>query len=249
VARRRLAPPLARLALAWWGLGWCVACDSQADRGYPGEPLVTLRGQVEATPPLPPLEAAILWQLAPPPAVGDQELATRAPVQGGFPAAFTVRLYQPPPAAARRTLRDGEVSFARGTAAAVPFGIAAAAVGALAGASNPSYGVDPDHWIVHLDADVPQSSLMAWWLGAALPRGFHLLRVTALDPSCLPPAELEACVGALVVRGVPDDGTQVPGTARGFCLAPYRLAPTAGGELIVLRLGASGTPPPGGGCP
>jgi hypothetical protein len=245
------APPRSRaVALAPLALAAAVAgCDAQADRDYPGEPLATLDGRVVGGgPALPPLEAAMLWQRGPPPSIGDQELATRVPVESGFPATFTIRLYQPPPPSARRSLLPGEVSFARGNAAALPYGIAAGMVSALPAAENPSYGVDVDHWVVHLEADVPGSSLTAWWLGAALPAGYHLLRVDAVDPACIPDAELELCVGTLVARGVPDDGTQAPGTARGFCLAPYRLSPAPPGELILLTLGTY-APPASGACP
>jgi hypothetical protein len=249
-AVRTAAPRSRALALAAVALATAAAgCDAQADRDYPGEALVTLRGQVAGIPPLPPLEAAMLWQRGPPPSVDDQELATRAPVESGFPAAFTIRLYQPPPTAARRSLLPGEVSFARGNAAAVPYGVAAGMVPQLADAENPSYGVDVGHWVVHLEADVPRSSLTAWWLGAAFPAGYHLLRVTAVDPACIPAAELELCVGTLVSRGVPDNGTQDPGTARGFCLAPYRLSPAPPDELIVLALGTYDPPAGGGPCP
>jgi hypothetical protein len=238
VARRAAgrARSLGALALAIAA----AACDPQADRHYPGEPLLTVHGQVSGTPPLPPLEAAMLWQRGPPPSTDDQELATRAPVESGFPAAFTIRLYQPPPAAARRTLAPGEVSFARGNAAAVPFGIASERVDALPTAGSPSYGVDVDHWVIHLDADVPRRSLTGWWLGAALPAGYHLMRVAAVDPDSIGEAELEACVGALIVLGVTDDGTSDPGTARWFCLAPYRLSPAPPDDLIVLHLGTYG---------
>lgn len=241
--RRLPALALAALALAASAPG----CDAQADRSYQGEPLVTLRGQVAGDPPLPPLEAAMLWQRGPPPTTNDQELATRAPVEAGFPAAFTIRLYQPPPAAARRALAPGEVAFERGNAAAVPYGVAATAVAALPAAGSPSYGVDVAHWVIHLDRDVPASSLTAWWLGAALPAGYHLLKVTAVDPLCIPPADLDACVGALVIRGVPEDGSGGPGTARWWCLQPYRLAPAPPDDLIVLRLGVYA--PPDTACP
>src|SRR6266481_7469470 len=85
------------------------ACDPQADAGYLGEPLMTLQGHVTSSGPMPALEAAMLWQRGAPPSTNDQELATRAPVQTGFPARFTLHLYQPPPAAARRTLAAGQV--------------------------------------------------------------------------------------------------------------------------------------------
>jgi hypothetical protein len=244
---RRAGAAAAVAALGLW-LAAGAGCDAQADRDYQGEALATLRGQVQGTPPLPPLEAAMLWQRGPPPSTDDQELATRARVESGFPAVFTMRLYQPPPAAARRALRAGEVGFARGNAAAVPYGIANDAVPALPAAPGSPYGVDLEHWIVHLAADVPPGSLTAWWLGAPLPAGYHLLDVTAVDPSCLGGAALEACVATLVGLGVPDDGTASDGTARGFCLAPYRLAPAPADALIVLRLGAPG-PPPGETCP
>jgi hypothetical protein len=237
----RAVPALAAaLALAASAPG----CDAQADRDYPGEPLVTLRGEIAGDPPPVPLEAAMLWQRGPPPSTNDQELATRAPVEAGFPARFTIRLYQPPPAAARRTLATGEVSFARGNAAAVPYGIAAGNVPTLPGSTGGSYGVDVDHWVIHLDRTVPANSLTAWWLGAALPAGYHLVKVTAVDPLCITPTELDACVGTLVVRGVRDDGTQAPGTARWWCLQPYRLAPAPPGDLILLRLGTYAAEPP-----
>jgi hypothetical protein len=231
-----------------WALllaGLVLGCDAQTDADYVGEPLVTLQGRVESSGELPPLEAAMLWQLGPPPSLTDQELATRAPVQSGFPATFTLRLYRPPPAAAIRMLAPGEVSWARANAAAVPYGVAAAQVAAL-GPANPSYGVDATHWVMHLEADVPPNSLTEWWLGGPLGAGYHLMRVTTLT-ACLPSAEMEACVAELVRRGVVDDGTKNPGTARGYCSAPYRLQPTAVDEPIVLQLGTGA--PAGASCP
>jgi hypothetical protein len=196
----------------------------------------------------------MLWQRGDPPSSNDEELATRAPVQAGFPATFTVHLYQPPPAAARRTLAPGEVTYARANAAAIPAGIAAGLVGpALAGAGTPSsngpYGIDASHWVMYLASDVPPGSLTAWWLGAALPAGFHLLRVAVVDPKCITSAQLDACAADLVKRGVPDDSSSNPGTARFFCLEPYRLSPAPDGEELVLQLGTVGLGPAGGSCP
>jgi hypothetical protein len=242
--RRPTALALAAIALAASAAG----CDAQADRSYLGEPLVTVRGQVAGDPPLPPLQAAMLWQRGPPPSTNDQELATRAPVEAGFPAAFTIRLYQPPPAAARRTLAAGEVSFARGNAAAVPYGTVMGPTASLPCPPGGSYSLDVDHWVIHLDRDVLSSSLTAWWLGAALPAGYHLVKVSAVDPACITPAELDACTGTLVGRGVPEDGTGAPGTARWWCLQPYRLAPAPPDELVVLRLGQC-SPQPAAACP
>ena len=213
-----------------------MACDAQTDPGYQGEPLVTLNGRVESSGELPPLEAAMVWQLGPPPGVDDQELATRAPITTGFPATFTLRLYLPPPGPAFRELATGAPRWARANAAAMPNGLAASQVPNLPTAYTTSYAYDANHWVIYLESDVPTSSLTEWWLGAALGKGYHLLRVTALS-GCLTPAQLDACVADLVARGVPDDGTDNPGTARGYCKAPYRLQPTTLDEAIVLHLG------------
>lgn len=244
--RRRVS----RLLLAIAGAQF-VSCDPAAEPTYLGDPLMTLRGQVTSSGPIDtPLEAAMLWQRGPPPDIGDQELATRAPVQSGFPATFTVHLYQPPPAAALRTLLPGQVSYARANAAAIPAGIA---TGAIPGppntgspAFNPSYGLDANHWVMYLTSDVPAGSLMEWWLGGALPAGFHLMRVSS--PGCITPAILEACVADLVQRGVTDDGTMQPGMARFFCTQPYRLNVAPANEELVLTL-ASGALPAGTPCP
>ena len=225
------------------------SCDPQANSDYLGEPLISLPGYVKSTGPEP-LEAAMLWQRGPPPSTNDQELATRAPVRTGFPATFILHLYQPPPAAARRKLGAREVMYARGNAGAVPYGIAAGAGGALPASTGGAYGIDPSHWVVYLAADVPPGSLTEWWLGAALPAGFHLLRVNAYDPRCVPPEQVDACIADLVHRGAPDDGTSNAGTARSFCLAPYRLSVAPPGEQLVLELGTVGFGSGSGGpCP
>ncbi len=221
-----------------------ASCDPQADSAYQGEPLVTLRGYVSSSNGQTPLEAAMLWQRGPPPSTNDVDLATRAPVQAGFPATFTVHLYQPPPAAARRSLAAGEIAFARANAAAVPYGVAAAGVASLPAMANVSYGIDAHHWVVYLAADVPPHSLMEWWLGAALPAGFYLMRVAAMSPGCVTSAQLDACVADLAQRGIADRATAVS-----FCLEPYKLSLAPPGEQIVLDLGTVSLGPPGSGCP
>src|SRR5439155_24419250 len=103
--------------------------------------------------------------------------------------------------------------------------------------------IDPHHWIVYLPSDVPPGSLMEWWLGGALPAGFHLLSVASVDTACMTAEQLDACAAELTRRGVPDDGTTKPGTARSFCLAPYRLQLARPGEQLVLDLGSAASPP------
>ena len=72
-----------------------AGCGSQVSPDYPGEPLVSLHGQVTSSSPLPlpQLEVGLLWQRGPPPSTGDEQLATKAAVQGEFPAQFLLRLY------------------------------------------------------------------------------------------------------------------------------------------------------------
>ncbi|HWE24603.1 MAG TPA: hypothetical protein VG496_11765 [Myxococcales bacterium] len=253
---RRLLPVIAGAVFAH--------CDPAAPPGYLGDPLLTVRGQVASSGPIDiQLEAAMLWQRGPPPGTNDEELATHAPVQTGFPSTFTMSLYQPPPVAALRTLLPGQVTYARANAAAVPPSVIVAMSvpggGGSGGASavpgptgpqpgqSPNYGFDANHWVMYLASDVPRGSLTEWWLGDALPAGFHLLRVTWL--TCISDADLQACVSELVQRGVTDDGTTQPGTARFFCTQPYRLSVAPANEELVLTLAApapaaSGTPCP-----
>lgn len=234
-ARRGL---LVAAALAW-------GCDALVDPDYLGEPLAAFAGRVVGASDPRPLEAAMLWQRGPPPSYSDVELATRAPVDAGFPASFTLRLYQPPPAAAWKRLAPGEIRFARANAAAIPYGVAADAVpGVIAAPASEGWAIDTAHWVVYLEAAVPPGSLTEWWLGGALPRGYRLLAVTA---GCPTPEALAACIAELQRRGVPEDGSGAPGTADAFCRAPYRLAPAPPGEEIVLALGQE--PPPAEACP
>ena len=222
-----------------------LACQPQAESDYQGEPLVTLQGQVVSDGALPPLEAAMLWQRGDPPSTDDLELATLAPVQSGFPAGFTLHLYLPAPDAARRSFAPGEVVYARANAAAVPIGIATTQVNTLPASGNPSYGIDAAHWVLFLESDVPANSLTAWWLGAPLAAGFHLIDVASFNATCLSEDQLDACAAQLVALGVPDDGTDNPGTARSYCVAPYRLSPALPGEELVLNLGEVGLGPAG----
>jgi hypothetical protein len=226
-----------------------AACDAQVTAGYPGEPLVTLAGRVDSEGTLPPLEAAMLWERGPPPFSYDQELATRAPVEAGFPSTFRISLYQPPPDAAKRALAPGEVVYARAQAAAVPLGTTDTQVASLPATPTAAYGIDAEHWVVYLAADVPAGSITEWWLGQPLPAGYHLLRITPVNPACLTGAAYDACVADLVKRGAKDDGTTKYGTARGLCKLSYRCAVAPKGELLVLKLGTVGIATAPSDCP
>lgn len=174
------------------------------------------------------------------PSTNDEQLATQANVQGEFPAQFILRLYHPAPEAARQPLRTGEVRFARANAAVLPVGVATVNA-AFSDVSSIAYALDTLHWFLYLEQDVPENSLTAWWLGGALPAGYHLLNVLATSPQCLQPAQVASCAAALVQLGVPD----VPpgaGEATDFCLASYRLQPASFDEGITLQIGGPETP-------
>ncbi len=240
--------------LLWVPLLGMASCDSQVSPDYPGQPLVSLTGEVTSTSSsyLGPVEVALLWQRGPPPSTGDETLATKAAVQGEFPAQFVLYLYHPPPQAALQTLQPGEVSFARANAAVVSQGVAnaLAAMPSTSGpvdVSNTAYALDTLHWFLFLEEAVPANSLTEWWLGGALPAGYHLLNVLATSPACLQPTPVAACVALLAQRGV----TDVPpgaGAATGFCTATYRLQPASFAEGITLQIGGTPTPPTAG-CP
>jgi hypothetical protein len=229
-------------------------CDPQVDAAtYAGESLFSVEGSIDPglTASLPPVEAAILWQRGPPPSADDQTLAVRAPVQatGSAAGTFSIVVHLPPPEEAYRTLRSGEPRLARATIAAVPYGISETAVPGLPTAGSTSYGVSLGHWLVHLERDVPEGSLTAWWLGGALHAGFHLVRVE--EAPCPSAGELAACVSTLTALGLPaGTATDVPSsaTASAFCLARYRVKPATPGERVALQLGTAG-PGPAGTCP
>jgi hypothetical protein len=241
----RAAAGLAAAALAAAAL---AGCGAQVEPGYRGEPLVTLTGAVAASPATasPPVEAALLWQRGLALSTAGQVLGARAPVDGAA-GGFTLTLYQPPPEEVRLALAPGEPRLARATAAAVPLGItapAASGLGSAAGpATPPSYGIDPAHWLVWLEADAAAGSLTAWWLGGPLPAGFHLVAVAPFAPACLDAAALAACQGEATAAGAPDAPA-----ASALCLAPYRLAAAPPGAALLLLPGTTGLGAPAG-CP
>ncbi len=88
---KTLATLLATSTLAAFAGG----CDPQADDGYPGESLATIRGQVtNELPASPAAQVTILWTFDN--GNGDEYALDTVDVEGEFPAAFTLNLYGAP---------------------------------------------------------------------------------------------------------------------------------------------------------
>jgi hypothetical protein len=109
------------------------ACDGQVDSGYRGEPLMVLRGSVVSSET--PLSGELIPTFAfihqeskrPPPESADRHGSwvdhtwhfLRGDVEGSFPNAFTLTLYDPPPKQVLRSHFAGEPAWAIGAVGAI----------------------------------------------------------------------------------------------------------------------------------
>lgn len=181
-----------------------LACTSQADDDFRGDPLATLSGTVTTDgKSLAPasVEAALVWA-QPNFGVGSQKLASlkwlaeSTPVTGQFPAKFTLKVYQPPPP-------DALIACASSSAR-----IAAAFIVALDGAANPSApdAFDPStvvgraagDLLFYLDSDQTSGWSCFPNMGITLTvpdKGYHLLKVV---PDSLQPRAFGAVYPAYV---------------------------------------------------
>lgn len=216
---------------------------------YAGTPRFGVRGEITSTNPFLPTEAVVAWQLDPAPAISSMMLGPRSepPASSSAFPVFFILLFDPPPAQALHRLREGEAAFARGVVLGVPDNYSDVDIGEAFATRAAGFGADVDHWLVYVEEDALPGTLTAWWLGGPLARGYHLLRVEPLDLSCTTQEALDACAAELVAAGVADDRTENPGTARGYCLAPYRLVPDDSASLSV-HLGTYVLPPPPVAC-
>jgi hypothetical protein len=162
-----------KLALASLLLASVAACDAQVDADHQGTALVTLTGSVRntRTQATPDAEVAVVWVNS----SGSPDLSgtDSVEVEGSFPAQFTLSIYQPPEPA---LLNDWD---------GVKFGVAYI----LAGLPGTDYanddgpgilGIDADHLLVYVPADVPADSPLATVLRGAPRAGFHVYGVYKL---------------------------------------------------------------------
>lgn len=111
------------LVASWLGLTSCG--DGQADSHYRGEPLLEMRGVVSSmTFNLDEkLEPAIyLGDRTTDPSVERTEFYLMGEVEGTFPNAFTLRIYEPPPDSSLVTMSEGEPKVTLANFTAVPMG-------------------------------------------------------------------------------------------------------------------------------
>ena len=157
---------------------WCVplacslfACSSQVQSDYQGEPVATLRGKVVAKKASleSDVNAAIVWNTVDPRYLGE-----RIDVSGGFPASFTLSLYEPPPreadivtmvpyciAGERIDIPDGDECASgqlvpKGTSLGFSYGYVAAIDADVPDGEierTDIRGVDVEHFVIHFDHD------------------------------------------------------------------------------------------------
>jgi hypothetical protein len=164
------------------------ACSGQVGTDYRGVPLLSLTGTVETSSsgaPVPqPVNAAIVWAQLHLDTTGKETgeptlIGSWAPVQGAFPASFTLDIYEPPPAAALNAIDPSLTPHL-----AIGF-ITALDANADMSQVDPSAvaGGAKDFVVTYLDEDVPGSNDVAS-LGMQPTAGYHLLKSTPIvcDP-------------------------------------------------------------------
>jgi len=178
MTNRRLAGPLSLLALPLAALS---ACDAQEPPGYHGDTLATLQGLVvdDRTVDVPPAKIVLTW--------GDVGLMFRpsgvsVPLVGTFPEAFTLELFQPPPA---DRLFDPAIGLPSGYYAPGQGDIAVARILAVKQSADETTFILPGdvvggaegHALIYVARDVVAGSAGAVYLGGPVSAGFHIARV------------------------------------------------------------------------
>ncbi len=150
-----------------------VACGSQVDSNHQGDVLATLAGSVRNTrvQAVGDAEVAAVWVNSS--GSPDLVVAETVEVEGSFPAQFTLSLFEPPPASALNHTPDGG-----------QFGVAYI----IAGKAGTDYaseesvqagllGMEENHLLVYLPADVTPGSELSYFLRGTPSAGFHIYDV------------------------------------------------------------------------
>jgi hypothetical protein len=157
------------------------ACSAQHRNDYRGEPLAELHGTVSSTStaPLPPLDVALVWDEI---SIGGPNgvltplnvpEATRIPVSGQFPSAFTVDLMTTPPEEVLISCSThdhpndtGHFGFAH---------IRAVAQGSSGGEAD-TYGDAFGFQIIYADQDIAACEWLSELTAVPVSKGYHLVR-------------------------------------------------------------------------
>jgi hypothetical protein len=152
-----------------------AACASQVDGDNQGTPLATFRGSVssERTETPTAADVAVIWRNWSGPALIGGGIQ---PVEGSFPSEFKLSMYEPPTADVVN-MDDGGVEFSVAYIEAVEPGQTE-----FLWPAPQSLGMDFDHLLVHVPADVPAGSFVAKLLHSTPTAGFHLYGVHHLTP-------------------------------------------------------------------
>ena len=200
-----------------------AACASQVDGNYHGQPLAKLAGMVstEKVPAPSVAEINLLWahinEQSPYADTSIDRIGGESvDVQGSFPAAFQLAMYEPPPDNAMSTL-DGGAPFAIGYVFAVNPGID--------WSNKDNYqanilGWDPQHLLAYFPQDVTAGDTLSYVFAGTPTAGTHLYTaqpltdqqrqmrtacITALPPPVTIVAQYQQCGGSWGDDLVPDD--------------------------------------------
>jgi len=170
------------------------ACGAVADTDYRGEPLVKIRGNVVtmiAALTLPQLEVSVIWTHEDEDGDGDALTAQSVTVDGSFPAAFELTLFEPPPPAVLSIDETDGNAFVMGLIVAASSGTDPYSIDH---ATTP-VGAVVDHAVIWTRNGFAEGSREALYFGAnALAAGYHLMKVISPEERLALNPNLAACL-------------------------------------------------------
>jgi hypothetical protein len=179
------------------------ACGSTVDTGYPGEPLVTLEGQMALAPGVTvngPVRLALVWYprflfsldlgFFLPEADSRAVVAEDIPYEGTFPANFRFHVYGPPPAGARMESTDGtRIGLSSGILLAYQDGNGNGKLDTIPATGSPVdrilgssvvFTESQFHYLIYSGVELDLIP------GVQLKKGFNLVRIAGLASETLP---------------------------------------------------------------
>jgi hypothetical protein len=168
-----------------------AACDGQAGTDYPGEPLATIHGTIVNNVTVSSPVEVMLWWIPNDDNISPKFVGQRVAVSGEFPAAFTLDLFEPPPAGSYRFSGSayGLPDFGQAAIVAAPPGFS------FDGPPPAVFATSEVHQVMYLSSAVVAGTPAAELFGGPIAAGYHV------TPFCTDESdELPACL-----RPLPDD--------------------------------------------